>query len=230
MDGNSRWATARGQPSAAGHRAGVTSLRTLVQSCLSYNIPALTVFALSSENWAKRDHGEISLLLNLVESSLSEELDNLILKGVRLQFIGQLSQLPASLLKAIQHAELATADNHALHLTVALSYSGREDIANAACQLAVEVAQGLIHPSDITPEAIAEKLSTRQLPEAWRQPDLIIRTSGEQRLSNFLLWEAAYSELYFTDCNWPDFGVEELEKALREYGRRERRFGGRRRK
>jgi undecaprenyl diphosphate synthase len=230
MDGNSRWATARGQPSATGHRAGVTALRTLIKSCLSYNIPALTVFALSSENWAKRDHGEISLLLNLMESSLSEELDNLIHKGVRLQFIGELSLLPPSLLKAIQYAELATADNHALHLTVALSYSGRQDIANAAQQLAVEVAQGLIHPSDITPEAIAEKLATRRLPEPWRQPDLIIRTSGEQRLSNFLLWEAAYSELYFSECNWPDFGAKELEGALREYGRRERRFGGRRRK
>lgn len=231
MDGNSRWARARGQPAVAGHRAGVAALRKLVQSCHSYKIPALTVFALSSENWNKRDHGEISLLLNLLETSLLAELDDLIQKGVKLQFIGEFSLLPTSLKQAIQHAELATAHNHALHLTVALSYSGRQDIAHAAQQLAVEVVEGRMHPSDITPEAISEKLSTsRHLPEARRHPDLIIRTSGEQRLSNFLLWEAAYSELYFTECNWPDFGEKELREALREYGQRERRFGGRRKK
>lgn len=226
MDGNCRWAHARRQPAAVGHRAGVRALRGLVTLAREWGIPALTIYSFSSENW-NRDEKEVSGLLELIETSLLEDLQNLRKNGIRLRFIGELSLLPESLCKCLRLAELQTADNHSLHLTVALSYSGRQDIVTAMQDIAHKVLNGSLRPAEISAQVLEEHLSTRILPDAWRQPDLIIRTSGEQRISNFLLWESAYSELYFADCMWPDFSEHHLRVALHDYAQRERRWGKR---
>jgi ditrans,polycis-polyprenyl diphosphate synthase len=227
MDGNSRWAAARGQPAAFGHERGVEALRATVRCCLAWGVPCLTAFAFSAENW-HRGEAEVALLLGLIERALAAELEALRANGVRLVFIGDIAALPASLRRAVAAAEAATAANARLHLTVALSYSARRDLASAAAELARQAAAGALRPEDITPELLAAQLSTaRALPERWRAPDLVLRTSGEQRLSDFLLWESAWSELAFSDALWPDVGEAELRSAVLDYAGRERRFGRR---
>lgn len=186
MDGNSRWARQRGQPAAFGHLAGVEALRTCVDCCVRWQVPALTAFAFSNENW-QRSQEEVSYLLMLVQRVLSSELSELQRAGVRLRFIGELDRLPASLREELDNAELQTASNSILNFTVALSYSGRQDLTNACRELARRVAMGELEPAAITEELLSAGLSTRRLPASLRQPDLIIRSSGEQRLSNFLL-------------------------------------------
>jgi undecaprenyl diphosphate synthase len=203
----------------------------VVECCGRWGIPALTVFAFSVENWARGEtaagRAEVEFLLGLVHRVLMEELESLRQAGVRLQFIGQLGMLPASLRKAISHAELETADNSGLHFTIALSYGGRQDITNAVQEIARQVANGAVQPADITPELIGQHLCTSVIPPAWQQPDLIIRSSGERRLSNFMCWESAYAELHFSSVLWPDFREAEFAAALRDYATRERRFGKR---
>lgn len=226
MDGNSRWAAQAGLPAALGHQRGVDALRDTVRCCRKWGIKCLTVYAFSAENW-QRHPSEISFLLSLMEQVLRQELPSLQKEGVRLRFIGELTMLPRSLQTEIHRAERETGDNFELHLTVAMSYSGRQDITAAVQEIALLISQSKLRPVDVTPSLIASYLSTRQLPEALQEPDLIIRTSGEQRLSNFLLWEAAYSELYFADVLWPDFGEKQFAAALQDYASRERRYGRR---
>ncbi|KAL4418677.1 hypothetical protein ABPG77_010624 [Micractinium sp. CCAP 211/92] len=226
MDGNSRWAQRRGLPPAAGYQRGVEALRRVVRCCHEWGIPCLTVYAFSSENW-RRAPAEVTALLALMERVLAAEVAELAAAGVRLRFIGELDRLPAPLLRRMSSAERATAGNASLHLTVAVSYSGRQDLARAVSEIAALAAAGQLPPQGVTPELIEEHLATRVLPPGWRQPDLLVRTSGEQRLSNFLCYEAAYSELHFSPVMWPDFGEEQLAEALRDFACRERRFGGR---
>ncbi|EFN60106.1 hypothetical protein CHLNCDRAFT_29281 [Chlorella variabilis] len=228
MDGNSRWAAARKRPAAFGYQQGVEALRSVVRCCHSWRVPCLTVYAFSAENWA-RPAAEVDALLALMERTLAAEVAELAAQGVRLRFIGELGMLPQSLQRQMRSAELATGDNSDLHLTVAVSYSGRQDVTLAVQEIARLAAGGELRPADVTPALIEQHLATRQLPHAWRHPDLLIRTSGERRLSNFLTWECAYSELYFSDVMWPDFGEKELFQALEDYAQRERRFGSRRR-
>ncbi|KAI3429671.1 hypothetical protein D9Q98_005756 [Chlorella vulgaris] len=226
MDGNGRWAAARGLPPVFGYQAGIDALRTVIHCCLDWGVPCLTVYGFSMENW-RRPALEVDALLALIERALAAEVASLAARGVRLRFIGELGMLPPSLQRQIRSAELATGDNSRLHLTVALSYSGRQDLTLAVQEIARLSATGELRPCDITPALIAQHLATQQLPTQMQQPDLVIRTSGERRLSNFLLWESAYSELYFSDVFWPDFGEGELAAALREYAARDRRYGGR---
>jgi len=220
MDGNGRWARRHGLPRTQGHRRGVEALRRTVQAAGELGIPYLTVFGFSSENW-KRSASEINDLMWLLRRYLQSEIAELHKNNVRVKMIGQRERLPTDVARMIAEAESATVANTALTCTVALNYGGRNEIAAAARHLAGEVAAGRLAPADITPGRLGESLETRDLPD----PDLILRTSGEQRISNFLLWQAAYSELVFVDKLWPDFGEADLTDALREYQRRERRYG-----
>lgn len=220
MDGNGRWAKRRNLPRIAGHRAGVSALKGIVRITAEKGIRALTVYAFSSENW-KRPGTEVSLLMELFMTSLQKSLDDLNRNGVRLRFIGDLTAFPRKLQELIKSSEKATAENTALELNVAINYGGRWDITNAFRKLAAKIADGEIRAEDINETLVGEHVCLADLPE----PDLFIRTGGEQRISNYLLWQLAYTELYFTDCLWPDFGPEEFEKALAWYASRERRFG-----
>lgn len=220
MDGNGRWARQRNKPRVAGHRAGVNALRTAVEHCALRGISVLTVFAFSSENW-RRPGREVQLLLELFMQSLQQEAARLHSHRVRLQFIGDCTRFPSELRRAIDHAEALTADNTGLRLVVAANYGGRWDITQASRRLAAAVAAGELDPASINDAVIEAELSLSGLPE----PDLFIRTAGEQRLSNFLLWQLAYTELYFTECLWPDFSAAELDAALHWYATRQRRFG-----
>lgn len=216
MDGNGRWATARGLPRAAGHRQGVEALRRCVRACVDKGVSHLTVFAFSSENW-QRPPDEISGLMGLLVRALSREVPALAEQGVRLKFAGSREGLSASVLAGIDRAQALTAGHRRLTLTVAFNYGGRWDIVQACQRL---VRQGL--PAEQIDEAsIARELALSFAPD----PDLLIRTGGEQRISNFLLWQSAYAELYFTDRLWPDFDATDLQAALDDYARRERRFG-----
>jgi undecaprenyl diphosphate synthase len=220
MDGNGRWAAARGLTRPAGHKAGLTPVRMCIEECARRGIEALTLFAFSSENWA-RPVTEVASLMSLFVEALDRELEELHLKGVRVRFIGARRSLAVRLQARIAAAEERTAANQALKLQVALSYGGRWDIVQAAQRLAGECAGGALRPEEITEARFAAALSLSGLPE----PDLLIRTGGEQRVSNFLLWDLAYAELYFTECLWPDFTVAEFEQALKFFAGRERRFG-----
>ncbi|HTD31390.1 MAG TPA: polyprenyl diphosphate synthase [Steroidobacteraceae bacterium] len=220
MDGNGRWAAGRGLTRAAGHKAGLAPVRMCIEECAHRDIEALTLFAFSSENWA-RPATEVASLMSLFVEALDRELEELHLKGVRVRFIGARRSLAVRLQARIAAAEERTAANQALKLQVALSYGGRWDIVQAAQRLAGECAGGALRPEEITEARFAAALSLAGLPE----PDLLIRTGGEQRLSNFLLWDLAYAELYFTECLWPDFTVAEFEQALKFFAGRERRFG-----
>lgn len=213
MDGNGRWAQKRWLPRVAGHKQGVDALRGVVQACVERGIRVLTVFAFSSENW-NRPVEEVSGLMDLLGLALSREVPRLLENGVRLHFPGDRSRLSSKLAQSLAAAEQATAAQDRLVLNVCFNYGGRWDIAQAARQLAE---QG----EPITEESLSRAMALAHVPD----PDLVIRTGGEQRISNFLLWQAAYSELVFTDCLWPDFGAAELDKALHEFARRERRFG-----
>ena len=221
MDGNGRWAAERGLPRAEGHRQGVDSVRRTVKAALELGITHLTLFSFSSENWS-RPRQEIHDLFGLMRRFVRRDLADLHKNGVRIRVIGTRSGLDDDIMRLIDDAVLLTKDNSALNLTIAFNYGSRDEIARASARVAEAVAEGTLDVSDITPERFGSYLDTVDLPD----PDLLIRTSGELRLSNFLLWQLAYSEFVFVDTYWPDFSRETLEAAIAEYQRRTRRFGG----
>ncbi len=221
MDGNGRWAALRGLTRAAGHRAGVESLREAVKTCSECGVQVLTVYAFSTENW-KRPKGEVNALMRLLGEYLQREIPELRARNVRLRVMGGVERLPPSARRALQNAVESTKDSRGLVLNLALNYGGRWEIVEAARTIAREVGSGRLAPEDIDEGVFAAHLQTAGLPEL----DLLIRPSGEQRLSNFLLWQVAYSELWITPVLWPDFRRDHLLDAIGAYQRRERRFGG----
>jgi undecaprenyl diphosphate synthase len=221
MDGNGRWAAARGLPRGEGHRRGVEALRRTVRAAGEIGIRVLTIFSFSSENWS-RPASEISELMGLLRRFIRNDLAELHSNNVRVRVIGEREGLDPEIRNLLKDAEELTRNNTGLILVVAFNYGSRQEIARAVQRLAVAVKQGEIAPEELTADLIGQHLDLPELPD----PDLIIRTSGEQRLSNFLLWQAAYSELVFLPIYWPDFDRAALENALAEYRRRERRFGG----
>jgi undecaprenyl diphosphate synthase len=221
MDGNGRWAEARRLPRSAGHRSGVEAVRRLVRSAMELSIPYLTVYSFSSENWS-RPRSEVDDLMGLMRRFIRSDLEDLHSKGVRVRVIGERERVDPDLLSLIDDAVVRTRENRALDLVIAFNYGARSEIARAARRLAEQVARGELGPEAVTAEALDAALDTAGIPE----PDLLIRTGGEQRLSNFLLWQAAYAELVFMDTFWPDFAREHLERAIAEFRGRERRFGG----
>jgi undecaprenyl diphosphate synthase len=220
MDGNGRWARRRFLPRPFGHREGVKAVQRVVNACVDRGIEILTLFAFSSENW-RRPTWEVSVLMKLFLVSLRNEISALQQNNVRIRFIGDRSAFTESLQAMIQEAETATAANTAITLVIAANYGGRWDIVQAARQLAREVQQGLLTPEQITAGQFDRRLSLHDLPE----PDLFIRTGSEQRISNFLLWQLAYTELYFTDRLWPDYDAADLDQACAAFAQRQRRFG-----
>ncbi len=220
MDGNGRWAAARKLPRHFGHKAGVESVRRVVESCLDHGIEVLTLFAFSSENW-RRPASEVGLLMELFLTTLQHEVNKLNRNGVRLRIVGDCEGFPEKLREHIRRAEAKTAVNAKLTLAIAANYGGRWDITQAARRLAERVAAGELEPRDITAQRLEEYMVLADLPE----PDLFIRTGGEQRISNFLLWRLAYTELYFTETLWPDFDTAAFTAALASYAARQRRFG-----
>jgi undecaprenyl diphosphate synthase len=221
MDGNGRWAAARGLPRVEGHRRGVEALRKTVRAAGNLGISVLTIFSFSSENWS-RPQSEIRDLLALLRRFIRNDLAELHKSNVHVRVIGERDDLTTDIRALLEEAEELTKHNDGLTLVVAFNYGARQEIARAARRLALEVLEGRLAADAITPELLARHLDMPDLPD----PDVIIRTSGEQRLSNFLLWQAAYSELVFVPINWPDFDQAALEGAITEYRRRERRFGG----
>lgn len=220
MDGNGRWARQRGLPRTAGHRAGAKSVRAVVEECLRRGVAVLTVFAFSSENW-RRPQAEIYVLTELFMTTLRVELQRMIEHDVRLRIIGDLSPFSSKLQQLVTEAESATQHNQALTLQVAINYGGRWDVTQAVRRLLSEVNEGTLALDVVDESALAARLVGADLPD----PDLLIRTGGEKRLSNFLLWQAAYSELYFSDLMWPEFDADALALALTDFARRQRRFG-----
>jgi undecaprenyl diphosphate synthase len=221
MDGNGRWAADRGLPRAEGHRQGVESVRRTVEAALELGITHLTLFSFSSENWT-RPAQEINDLFGLLRRFIRRDLADLHKHGVKIRVIGARTGLDADLLRMIDDAIELTKDNIALNLTIAFNYGSRDEIARAARRIAEDVANGTLAATEVTEERFGGYLDTANLPD----PDLLIRTSGELRLSNFLLWQLAYAEFVFADVYWPDFTREQLESAIAEYQRRSRRFGG----
>lgn len=222
MDGNNRWARGRGLPGLAGHRAGVEAVRGVMRACQEHGVEVLTLFAFSSENWA-RPLPEVRGLLALLSRYLRTEVKQLHDDNVRLRFIGNRERFSPRLQRLMKHSEHVTAGNDGATVVIAVDYGGRWDICEAARKLADQCVNGELEPAQITPELMQDALSLAQLPA----PDLCIRTGGDARISNFLLWDFAYTELYFTSVLWPDFGELEFARALSDYSRRERRFGGR---
>jgi len=220
MDGNGRWAQGRGLPRQAGHKAGVEPLRMCIRECVKRHIEALTVFAFSSENWG-RPSEEVGALMGLFVEALDREVDELHANGVRLAFIGDRQGFPVRLQTRMAAAEQHTGANTVLRVQVAVGYGGRWDIVNAARQLATSCAAGALRPADITPEIFGSALQLADVPD----PDLFIRTGGEKRISNFLLWNLAYTELYFCDALWPDFDAAGFEAAMAFCAARQRRYG-----
>jgi undecaprenyl diphosphate synthase len=221
MDGNGRWAKARGLPRAVGHRMGVEAVRRTVRAAIELAIPYLTIYSFSSENWT-RPKSEVDDLMNLMKRFIRRDLADLHQNGVRLRTIGERTGVDPELLSMIDEAVALTANNTKLDLVVAFNYGSRAEIAIAARRLAERVQAGELTPADITAERFSSALDTHGIPD----PDLLIRTSGEIRVSNFLLWQLAYTEFVFLDVNWPEFGKEHLEQAIEEYRSRDRRFGG----
>ncbi|MFW1676661.1 polyprenyl diphosphate synthase [Pontibacter sp. JAM-7] len=220
MDGNNRWAKQRTLPSLAGHKAGVDSVRAVIEGCAEQGVEALTLFAFSSENW-KRPPLEVKGLMELFKLALDRESKRLKKNGIRLRVIGDITGFSASLQRKIRAAEALTAEGARLQLNIAANYGGRWDITTAARELAEACLKGDMTPDQVTEAELAARLSLAALPD----PDLCIRTGGEQRISNFLIWQFAYTELYFADCFWPDFGKDELQEAIYSYCTRQRRFG-----
>ena len=221
MDGNGRWAKKRGLPRIAGHKTGVESVRVIVKACVEKKIDVLTLFAFSTENW-QRPQDEVSYLMKqLFVTALESEIEELHKSNVQFRVIGETKCLAKKLQQKIYASEKLTANNSGLKLIIAISYSGRWDIIEAARQLGAEIERGELAPQDITIKKFHSKTCLHDLPE----PDLFIRTSGEQRISNFMLWQLAYTELYFTEVLWPDFREAEFAEALAVYGQRTRRFG-----
>lgn len=220
MDGNGRWARQRSRPRTFGHSEGVEALRRTVEAAGELDVRYLTVFGFSTENW-RRPAEEVSALFDLLRLYVARDLDRLAREGVRVRVIGERLGLQTDIAEIIERAEARTAGNDKLNLTIAFNYGGQDEIARAARRLAEDVAAGKIAPHEVTPERFECYLDTAGLPP----PDLLVRTSGELRLSNFMLWQAAYAELVFLDVLWPDFDKGALEAAIEEYRRRERRFG-----
>ena len=220
MDGNGRWAAARALPRPAGHRMGVKAVKQIVENCARRNVQVLTLFAFSSENW-KRPKEEVSMLMSRFLQVLDDEVADLHENGIRLTFAGNLEQLSPALRERMNAARELTAGNGKMTLVIAIAYGGRWDIASATRRLAERVVAGELRAEDIDEALIGEQLALAGLPD----PDLLIRTGGEQRISNFLLWNLAYTELYFCDALWPDFDERELDAAIAHFGRRQRRFG-----
>jgi len=220
MDGNGRWARSRGLPRPAGHRASVKVVRKIVEECGRRNVDYLTLFAFSSENW-RRPPDEVGMLMNLFLDALDREVADLHRNRVRLRFLGDRELLGAALAQRMRDAETLTVGNTGLVLFVALAYGGRWDLTQACRSLAADVGAGTLKAADIGEAQIAERLALAGIPD----PDLLIRTGGEQRISNFLLWNLAYTEMFFTDVLWPEFGPAELDAAFDFYAQRERRFG-----
>lgn len=221
MDGNGRWARARGLPRSAGHRKGVEALRRTVRAAGEMGIEYLTIFSFSSENWS-RPPAEVSFLLDLMRHFVRQDVAELDRENVRIRIIGERAGLAADIVKLIAETEERTRSNTGLTLVVAFNYGSRQEITEAARDLARAVKEGRIEPENITPELLGSHLATEGIPD----PDLLIRTSGEQRLSNYLLWQCAYTEFVFVDEYWPDFSRESMQRAIAEYLTRERRFGG----
>ena len=221
MDGNGRWAKQRGLPRAAGHRMGLEAVRHTVKAAIQLHIPYLTIFSFSLENWS-RPAAEIDDLMGLVKRFIRRDLDDLHRHEVRIRVIGETTNIDAELLALIEGAQVMTRNNTALNLLIAFNYGARAEITKAARKLAARVANGELDASRIGPEDLEAELDTAGVPD----PDLLIRTSGELRLSNFLLWQCAYTELVFLDVFWPDFGRKQLEQAIAEFRTRDRRFGG----
>lgn len=221
MDGNGRWAQMRGRPRLLGHRAGARRVREIVAACPDLGIEYCTIFAFSTENW-KRTQAEVSGLMSLFRRYIQTEAQALLENGIRVRFIGDRLRLDKKLRELMDMVEALTAHNTLCHLTIALNYGGRDEVARATKRLARDVADGRLDPDAITDETLPRYLDTHVLPD----PDLVIRTSGEARISNFLLWQSAYSEYEFVDTLWPDFTRGNLEEILGRYGGRDRRFGG----
>jgi len=222
MDGNGRWAKARRLPRIAGHRAGVEAVRRVVEAAPDLGIEILTLYAFSSENW-KRPADEVSDLMGLLRHYVRSEINDLHRNGVKLDFIGDYKALQPDLVKLLEDARALTAGNTKLVLIMALNYGGQDELVRAARSLAMDAVAGTLDPADITKDMLASRLDTAGLPP----PDLVLRTSGEMRLSNFLLWQSAYAEFVATDTLWPDFDRAALADAVAEFATRERRFGGR---
>ena len=220
MDGNGRWAQKRKRPRIIGHRAGARAVNTCIDFCLEHGIAALTLFAFSSENWG-RPEDEVSGLMKLFMGALEREVEELDRRGVRIRFIGERTRFGEAIVARMAEAEAQTARNTRLHLNIAASYGGRWDIAQAARAIAEDVAAGRLRPDEVDEAAVAARLSLASLPA----PDLFIRTGGDWRISNFLLWQLAYTELWFTDTLWPELDAATLRRAIDDYARRERRFG-----
>lgn len=221
MDGNGRWAKARGLPRVMGHRAGVEALKSTLRHCSDWGVEALTAYAFSTENWS-RPGDEVNFLMTLFESVLQRELQALEQEQVRIRFLGDLDALPVKLQALIAEATQRTSGNSGIHFNVCTNYGGRRELVRASQRLAERVARGELEPSQIDENALAAELFTAGEPD----PDLLIRTSGERRISNFLLWQLAYAEIHVTDLCWPDFDAEALQLALQDYQSRQRRFGG----
>jgi undecaprenyl diphosphate synthase len=221
MDGNGRWATQRGLPRVAGHSEGVKSARTIVRTVDTLGIPYLALYAFSSENWS-RPSEEVSMLMSLLERSIHQELPELMARNIRLRVIGRAEGVPHQVKRGIDHVMFETAGNTGMTLFMAFNYGGRDELVDAFRELARQVQAGKLRPEEIDEPLISQSLYTAGAPD----PDLLIRTSGEMRISNFLLWQIAYTELWVTPVLWPDFGPLDLYRAIAEYQRRERRFGG----
>jgi undecaprenyl diphosphate synthase len=220
MDGNGRWAKKQSKPRFMGHKAGVNSVENIVSKCIELDVKVLSLFAFSSENW-RRPEKEVSLLMDLFGLALKQQVKRLHKNNIQLRIIGDISKFSASLQKQIAQAQELTADNTGLIINIAANYGGRWDVTQAVQKIAQAIKNDQLMLDDVTEDLIGSYLTTSDLPE----PDLFIRTGGEQRVSNFLLWQLAYAEMYFTDILWPDFDGDELDKAVNSFAQRERRFG-----
>jgi undecaprenyl diphosphate synthase len=220
MDGNGRWARQNGLPRFAGHQEGVNTVRRVVRECSRLQVRYLTLYAFSSENW-HRPEQEVQALMGLLDTYLASEIELLQKSSIRLNVIGDLSRLPEHLRDKVESKVSQTADNEGMTLTLALSYGARDEMLRALRQVCTDAASGALNPADLDERTFSSYLDTADMPD----PDILIRTSGEQRVSNFLLWQIAYTELFFCSCFWPEFGADHLEAILKEYGNRCRRFG-----
>ncbi|MFY0680434.1 MAG: isoprenyl transferase [Thalassovita sp.] len=220
MDGNGRWAQARGRPRLFGHHAGARRVREIVEACPDLGVKYITIFAFSTENW-KRTQVEVAGLMSLFRRYITKEARSLHDEGVRVRFIGDRVRLDKKLVKLMDELEQLTSDNDKVHLTIALNYGGRDEVARATKRLAQDVAEGRLNSADVDEETLPKYLDTHVLPD----PDLVIRTSGEARISNFLLWQSAYSEYEFIDTLWPDFSKDVFAELVERFATRDRRFG-----
>ncbi|NVK35772.1 MAG: isoprenyl transferase [Rhodobacteraceae bacterium] len=220
MDGNGRWANARGLARTEGHRRGLETLRRVIRHSVSVGLDYVTIFSFSSENW-RRPSSEVSFLMSLLKRFVQRDLSEIHKANVRIRVIGERNNLEESILKLLVEAEEVTSGNTGMTLVIAFNYGSRNEIVRATKSVAAKIASGALCADDVSEDTISQHLDTAGIPD----PDLIIRTSGELRLSNFLLWQAAYTEFYFTDCSWPEFDEAEYDKALSEFSHRERRFG-----